>query len=109
MPLSKNTVFGDKRSIVLSTYLTSSQVEKIQKSARGHGLRMAEFMRRAALDRELVDIYDLDAIAELEAITNFLYQLVEENIVKKSGPPDYVIEYLQKEAPGIMQRILDSK
>jgi len=109
MTHSKNTFFGDKRSIVLSTYLTSSEVEKIKKSARGQGVSMAEFIRQAALGRELVNIYDLDAIAELESITNFLYQLIEENIVKKSGPPNYVIEYLQKEAKGIMERILDSK
>ena len=109
MTLSKKTFVDDKRSIVLSTYLTSSELEKIKKSAHGHELSVAEFMRQAALNRELVDIYDLDTIAELEVITHFLYKLVEENIVKASGPPAYVIEYLQKEAAGIIQRILDSK
>ncbi|MET3124503.1 hypothetical protein AAKU67_004119 [Oxalobacteraceae bacterium GrIS 2.11] len=84
-------------------------MEKIKEMACGQGLSMADYIRRAALKRDVVEHYDPVLVSELNEITNFLNTLSKENRTAKKVPPSDVFEFLKNDASDLMKKIADSK
>lgn len=99
---------GAKKQMKTETFwlrLTPKEDEQVKASARAKNLSVSEFVRRAALEREVDVSYEMEIVRELHEATQ-KFKLMGENLSKHGiEPSKEELELLAKHTIEIVSRI----